>query len=374
MFSIQGCDLFNGNNNDDNTENRNTGSKGVSDALEELRNIREEVAKEAGNDAIALRSFQAVNIGDVFILNEEDRSIQNYTHNIEDITYSELEKEATESEALQNLDIEFELTRGEESDFNVGLNLVDYFVKSAFSYAEVMRIKVRVSVTDPAIERLKFSTNYLSNYYTTWGINSVPGNVVVSEKIAGRVRIEYSLFNEASQEIDVGGSLVVDSINTVSAGYANQGMNNNYTSFVQESNSKNTIFAIKYTKIPNAYIDELQIKRNLYGQNFTEENVNNYLELWDTGKVSYEIIRAEFEGNTSWYINTHSLVYPRPIKVETKVLFRASWENFAFQEHNQSIEFSDKASVRLGKISDRDISIEDLNITIYTKIYAESNN
>jgi hypothetical protein len=259
------------NHEEEDADNGGNPNARIEEALGEIRQLKAQVALEAGNNGIALRSFQTAAPGDIWIMNSNDNSIQSRSGNISGFVSSNFAP-ITQSKDMGNLAFSFDWKRSFDQNVDTGLVFTNFALKAAFQKQEVERLSVTLSIVDAAVKQLEQPEAALKDYYESKqvGDNEIKGNIMVSSVVTGRIRMTYNAFDSQGQNVSLDGQTLAGSINDLpgmSAGYAESGDTSGQVNIVQESANAETALAITFWRIETSKQDQAFINEQINSGN-----------------------------------------------------------------------------------------------------------
>ena len=294
----------------------------VNKALSILNQFQQELALQAGNNSLGLRSFQSANLGDLFIYNVIDDSIQSYTGNVTSkVPLTDTDNEIAVKN-LSSLSITFDWFSSYQETESTGYQLVDSALAIMFKNTDVHRVSIKLSVVEASLKQYKEPALNLSEYESQFGDNEVKANIAVTGILKGRLRMEFSTFDKNDVELDFSGRIVADNINnsgSISAGYSEETETSTHYGAIQESENSETVFAISYLTIDPEKVDSDFIDRQIAASGTSDDStvqhvIHRYLLTTDGNAIAeYEIrqVRVGFEPaqDVKWYLSVKNVYF-----------------------------------------------------------------
>ncbi len=223
-----------------------------SKALDLLSDFQRQVARTAGANAIALRGLQSADLGDVYILKSDDKTLQSYTGNIARKVDSTLLEEKDGQPSLNNITFSLTWSRTLQNEERLGLDHLDFLFEAIFKNETVEEVEVQVSIHDATLTQLLSPGDALQSYEANFNDNEVLGNIIITGVLSGRYRTQVRAFDKNRQEVSLNASLLSSDVNKlpgVSAGYTEAVETGADATIVQESQSTSTVFAATYLSV-----------------------------------------------------------------------------------------------------------------------------
>lgn len=224
-------------------------------AVKWIKDFKEQLIKEASNNAIGIRSLQSANPGEVWILNSCDNSIQNYSASVSDEVPSLPNDLLTNTITNRTVSFDWKRSWSDTTRLSIDIqyDMMELILKSAFSNSQTEGIKFSLSLTQPQLKRQKNMGSYIDSYgqYLKDNDKKTYGNIIISAVLEGKLKIEYLAFNKSGQKVDVDLSLklneLLDDLNFIPGyQYYNEITSSTEYSIIEESGDFPTVFAIEY--------------------------------------------------------------------------------------------------------------------------------
>lgn len=278
----------------------------IDTALENIRDFRNKIASEAGDNSVSLRSLQTAELGDVFILNEQNDSV------------IRVDAFPTDSDIRTTNDlntISVTVVWYKEYGFNheMDLTLPYVVIKTIFENSEVHKVGMTLSVADASLDEFQ-TPNSVKQAYENQNSEgrTIPGNIFVTGLVKARTRVAVTAYDSNDQVISLNTGILVQNINNLPEfdfGYAEEVTGYSATSLIQESTSSQTVFSIVYLPISeyrqNTDFINAQLPSGNATENVTEASI--IMTLVDENgdpAVAYKVTQVrkttETDENVEW--------------------------------------------------------------------------
>lgn len=376
------CDVFDSGCED--SPPLQPGPGAVETLLSEINEFKQGIATGAGNNSTALRPFQTAEVGDIWIRNFEDGSLQNYIGNASTILAFDNSDKIRSVKNLSSLNVEFEWKRSYSDKMDVGFEFVNAALRTAFSFTDVDRIRLRISVIDAGLQQFVEPGMIYDSYQNAFGDNEIKGNILITGIVTGRIRIEFSAFNSSGELLDVSSSLMAENINGtpgISTQYAVESSSSSsfFHGAVEESFDDSSVFAVTYLSVSPEKQDQLFIRQQL-SEDASTPFVKR-LPVYDTitglaiaqFEMHQERSGSEADEQIKWFLTVKNVSQP-PISyfLSYNLIFSNFSGSFLFASQGTIDRLDPGQEVSEGLISDEKILLKFVTVdptgTTYTQL------
>lgn len=278
------------------------------EAINLINEFKQNVAGNAGPNAIALTSKQVADLGELMILCDNETLITNVSGN--PLRTFPSDKWEVGISNISNETTRFDWSREYGTQIDLGLKLANKAIEVAFSNQSVDRMEIELALTTPIFTRIVQPQDMMNTFIDKAEQRQLPGNIIVSSIISANIQLRYNAYSTANQKVDLDLSAAINENAEVNGGYTQSKSSAEGLEIIEESSDNPTAFAILFVRVPdvNQDVDYINTQtqeectidvraQRLFG---VDQSTNELI-------ADIEIEESEATGRRRWFLTVKSL-------------------------------------------------------------------